>query len=252
RLFKDATLYLSAAIASSDSVVASKARTKLAAVRPNIVIMPLPDVIVTQLSYAKGIFTSTVKNQGTAATPAGVYIGVRYSVDGTPKTWGSVMGPLAAGASVTIGTNGGSYAIPAGTHTVTAWVDDVNRFAELNETNNTFSQPVKVVSPLPDVVVTALYYAKGTFLCRVKNQGTAATPAGVYVGVRYSVDGIPKTWGSVMGPLAAGTSVTINTNGGSYAIPAGTHTVTAWVDDVNRFAELIETNNKFSQSVKVP
>jgi len=29
---------------------------------------PLPDVIVTSLSYAGGIFTSTVKNQGTAAT----------------------------------------------------------------------------------------------------------------------------------------------------------------------------------------
>ncbi|MDD5632688.1 MAG: fibronectin type III domain-containing protein, partial [Methylococcales bacterium] len=101
-----------------------------------------PDVIVTSLSYANGIFTSTVKNQGTAATPAGVVVGVRYSVDGTYKTWGSVMGPLATGASFTIGTNGGSYVIPTGTHTVTAWVDDVNRFAELNETNNTLSKTV--------------------------------------------------------------------------------------------------------------
>ena len=98
------------------------------------------DVIVTQLSYANGIFTSMVKNQGTAATPAGVSIGVGYSVDGVQRTWGAVTGPLAAGASVTIGTNGGSYTIPTGTHTMMAWVDDINRFAESVETNNQLSQ----------------------------------------------------------------------------------------------------------------
>jgi len=88
----------------------------------------LPDLIVNSLSYANGIFKCTVKNQGTAATPAGVGIGVKYSVDGAGKTWGSVIGPLAAGASVNIGTNGVSYAIPTGTHSITAMVDDVNRF----------------------------------------------------------------------------------------------------------------------------
>ena len=104
----------------------------------------LPDVIVTSLSYAGGVFTSTVKNQGTAATPAGIPIGVGYSVDGVSRTWGGVSGPLAAGQSVTIGTNGGPYTIPTGTHTITAHVDDVNRFAESNETNNQLSQPITV------------------------------------------------------------------------------------------------------------
>jgi hypothetical protein len=105
---------------------------------------PLSDVIVTSLSYASGVFTSTVRNQGTAATPAGVAIGVGYSVDGMFRTWGAVSGPLAAGASVTIGTNGGPYTIPNGTHTITAHVDDVNRFAESNETNNQLSQSITV------------------------------------------------------------------------------------------------------------
>ena len=104
----------------------------------------LPDAIVTSLSYASGVFTSTVKNQGTAATPAGVDIGVAYSVDGVFRTWGGVSGPLAAGASVTIGTNGGSYIIPNGAHTITAFVDDENRFAESDETNNQLSQPITV------------------------------------------------------------------------------------------------------------
>jgi subtilase family serine protease len=47
---------------------------------------------------------------------------------------------LAAGGSVTIGTNGG----PKGTHTIRAHVDDNNRFAESNETNNQLSQPITV------------------------------------------------------------------------------------------------------------
>lgn len=36
-----------------------------------------PDLVVTQVSYANGIFTSTVKNQGAAATPPGVAIELR-------------------------------------------------------------------------------------------------------------------------------------------------------------------------------
>ena len=211
----------------------------------------LPDVIVTQLAYANGIFTSTVKNQGTAATPAGVIIGVGYSVDGVSETYGQVIGPLAAGASVTIGTNGAPYIIPNGTHTIMACVDDVNRFAESNETNNQLTQAVNIAAVLPDVIVTQLSYANGIFTSTVKNQGTAATPAGVTIGVGYSVDGVNKTYGSVTGPLAAGASVTIGTNGAPYTIPTGTHTIMAYADDVNRFAESNETNNQLSQSVTV-
>src|SRR5438046_1177212 len=101
----------------------------------------LPDVIVTSLSYASGIFTSTVKNQGGAATPAGIAIGVAYSVDGVYRTWGGVTGPLAAGAIV---TNGGPYTNPAGTQTITAFVDDENRFAESDESNNQLSRPITI------------------------------------------------------------------------------------------------------------
>ena len=105
---------------------------------------PLPDVVVTSLSYASGVFTSTVKNQGTVATPSGIFIGVGYSVDGVYRTWGGSSTPLAAGASVTIGTDGGPYTIPTGTHTIMAYVDDVNRFAESDETNNQLSQSITV------------------------------------------------------------------------------------------------------------
>lgn len=104
----------------------------------------LPDVIVTSISYnsATGKFISILKNQGAAATPSGVYIGVSYLVDNKYRTWGSVMGPLAAGASVTIGTNGSPYFIPSGDHIITVFADDLLRFAESNENNNKLSQPI--------------------------------------------------------------------------------------------------------------
>ena len=103
--------------------------------------MALPDTIVDTPTYDKltGIFTCQVHNVG--VDPIGVVtIGVRYTVDGTSRGWGSATGPLAAGASVAIGTNSPTplYIIPDGQHTIDYWVDDLNRFAESNETNNHF------------------------------------------------------------------------------------------------------------------
>ena len=56
---------------------------------------------------------------------------------------------LAAGASVTLtannGTNGINYwTATSGSHTVQAWVDDVNRIAESNENNNKTTAPISV------------------------------------------------------------------------------------------------------------
>ena len=253
RLLRRAKIFIGVAIKSRNPIIAEHARKKLTKVESQIITtMPLPDVIVTELSYADGIFTSTVKNQGNAATPDGVAVAVGYSVNGKYKTWGGIQGPLAAGASVTLGTNGAPYAIPSGTHTITAWVDDVNRFEESNENNNQLSESITVSGTfLPDVIVTELSYTDGIFTSTVKNQGNAATPDGVAVAVGYSVDGKYKTWGGIQGPLAAGASVTLGTNGAPYVIPSGTHTITAWVDDVDRFEESDENNNLLSESITV-
>jgi hypothetical protein len=211
-----------------------------------------PDVVVTALSYTSGIFSCTVRNQGAISTPPGAAIGVAYRVDGIQRTWGSVAGPLAAGASVTIGTQGGSYTVPDGTHAIEAVADDINRFAESNESNNALSQTITVGAVgRPDVVVTSLSYANGTFTCTVKNQGSAASPSGVSVGVAYRVDGVQRTWGSVAGPLAAGASVTIGTQGGAFVIGTGTHAIEAVADDINRFAESNESNNALSRTITV-
>lgn len=306
----------------------------------------LPDLVITDVTYKNGIFTSVVKNQGTKATPA-VTIGVGYYVDGKGRTWGSVPGPLAAGASVTIGMTGPTYVIPDGNHSIVAYGDDVNRFAESDEDNNKFTLPitignsiptVSITSPiqgaavtgtsvnvsanatddvgvygvqfkidgnnlgdevtvppyalvwnttnvsdgphtvsavardaagntatttvnvtvtntpavtLPDLVVTDLSYNNGIFTSVVKNQGSKATPA-VTIGVGYYIDGKGRTWGSIPGPLAAGASTTIRMTGPTYVIPSGNHSIMAYGDDVNRFAESNEDNNKLTQSIVVP
>ena len=108
---------------------------------------------------------------------------------------------------------------------------------------------------LPDVTITALTYdqTSGDFIITVKNQGGAATPTGIPVGNGIFVDGIQRTWAASSVPLAAGASVTVSasTGGGVYIIPNGTHTISATVDDVNRFAELDETNNTLTQTITV-
>jgi chitodextrinase len=115
------------------------------AVSANLAVaVPLPDVTVTAITYAGGKFTATVMNRGTVATPVGKTIGVVYFVDGQYKTYGAVAGPLAAGAALTIGTNGSSYAIPSGTHTITATADNVNSFTEVSVSNNQMSKSIAV------------------------------------------------------------------------------------------------------------
>jgi Domain of unknown function (DUF1929)/CARDB len=216
----------------------------------------LPDLIPTSISYdsTSGLFTSVVSNQGNAATPAGVTVGVAYLVDGVKCTWGGVAGPLAASTSVTIGTQGGACVIQAGTHTITVVADDANRITESNKNNNTLSQPITVGGGLPDLIPTSISYAStsGLFTSVVSNQGNAATPAGVTVGVAYLVDGVKCTWGGVAGPLAASTSVTIGTQGGACPISTGTHTIAIVADDVNRITESNKNNNTLSQTIQVP
>lgn len=120
----------------------------------------LPDVIVTAISWTaahlgpgtNAVFRATVKNQGAAATPAGVTLGVGFLVDGVQYSWsGGYSSVLAAGSSVTLTADGGPVAnfwtATAGPHTVTANVDDINRFAEGDEANNVLTSNLVVYVP---------------------------------------------------------------------------------------------------------
>jgi hypothetical protein len=109
-----------------------------------ISVSSLPDVVVDSVTTSPAspvagqavTFSAVVRNAGNAPTPSGVVIGVGYLVNGGQVTFGTVNGPLAAGASITVGTSSSPWTAVAGTHTVTAVVDDINRFAESNESNN--------------------------------------------------------------------------------------------------------------------
>lgn len=123
---------------------------------------PQPDLVVTNvttspanvLANQPATFAATIKNQGTAATPAGTVHGVSFSVPGYPSTWSdSHVASLAAGASVTVTANGGSNGAnwtptAAGSFSVTANVDDINRITnEADEANNTLAKTITVTTP---------------------------------------------------------------------------------------------------------
>jgi hypothetical protein len=243
------------------------------------VIQPQPDLVVTSVTWsptspAAGnavAFTATVKNQGAAATPAGTILGVAFQVDGTSVTWSDTdTTSLAAGASVTLtangGTSGATWAATAGSHTIVANVDDVNRIAESNESNNTLSAAMTVTGTTgqPDLVVTSITWSPATpvtgnavtFSATIKNQGTVATPNGIKHGVAFSIDGAQGPWiDNDTSSLAAGASVTITANGGpsgaTWTATTGTHSITALVDDQNLITESNESNNSLTASLTV-
>ena len=175
---------------------------------------------------------------------------------------------LAPGASVTLTANGGpsagngTWRSTYGSHTLQSWVDDVNRIAESDETNNKVSTPFTVGS---DLVVTQVSYsptsasagAAMTFSATVKNAGSQATPPGTITGVSFNVDGTQVSWSDTFTQsLAPGASVTLTSNGGpqgrsTWTATSGAHTVQAWVDDVNRIAEGNENNNKLQSPLTV-
>ncbi|WP_243668636.1 dockerin type I domain-containing protein, partial [Methanoculleus chikugoensis] len=126
-----------------------------------------PDLVVTDIAWTPAnppatggdavTLKATIKNQGTAATPAGTKHGVLFTFDdgaaGPPGVWSDTHATaIAPGASVTLTANGGSagatWKAMVGTHTVKATVDDVNRIAESDETNNVMSKEI-VVGSLP-------------------------------------------------------------------------------------------------------
>ena len=128
-----------------------------------------PDVVVTSISMTPAApkpgdnvrFTAVVKNQGTASTPAGVITGVYFSVNGYGQgMWSdSYTASIKPGQSVTLTANGGTAgstwnASATGSYRVSAYVDDVNRYRESNENNNTMNLTFTVSEKSPIEYVT--------------------------------------------------------------------------------------------------
>jgi hypothetical protein len=146
-----------------------------------------PDLVVDSVSTSPAspvagqavTFSAVVRNAGTAGTPSGVVIGVGYRIDGTQVTWGTVNVSLAAGATVTVGTGGGSWTATSGTHTLVAVADDVNRIAEANETNNQLSRSITVSGGVAqftcdDGDACLAFYGPSAYWHRATTCGTSA------------------------------------------------------------------------------
>ncbi len=119
-----------------------------------------PDLVVTDISWkppnpeigSAVTLKATIKNQGDAPTPAGTKHGVLFMFDdgaaGSGVWSDTYTASIAPGAWVTLTANGGSagatWTAVEGTHTVKATVDDVNRIAESDETNNVRTEKITV------------------------------------------------------------------------------------------------------------
>ncbi len=128
-------------------------------------IEPAVDVVVSDVSWTPAdpvtgtgvTFKATVKNRGTIATPSGTVLGVSFKVDGKQVSWSDTYtSSLAPGASVTLTANSGpsgsaGWTATEGSHTVEAHVDDINRIAESDHTNNKLTAPLTV----QDLTVTS-------------------------------------------------------------------------------------------------
>jgi len=113
----------------------------------------LPDVVVTAVNWSPAnvftgvnmVFQATVSNRGSAPTPSGgIVLGVGFNVDGAGTvSWSSTYTTaLAPNATVTLTGDGGPLGVnywtaTVGPHIVSATVDDINRFPESIEDNNT-------------------------------------------------------------------------------------------------------------------
>ena len=244
---------------------------------------PNYDLIVTGVSpttVSPGgsvVFSATIKNTGTVATPAGAIHGVSFVVNGKQVSWSDTYTTsIPAGASVTVtansgpaGTNVWQAPTTVGTNTVAATVDDIDRLPnEMNEDDNRYSTMVTVGAPPPgyNLVVTKVSpssVAGGSsviFNATIQNTGTTETPSGIIHGVSFYVNGTQVSWSDdSTDSIPAGGSVQVTANGGpagtnAWTAPttAGTHTLAARVDDINRLpAETNETDNVYSTQVSV-
>jgi uncharacterized lipoprotein YddW (UPF0748 family)/spore coat protein CotH len=217
----------------------------------------LADTVVEGLSFdqnplitgAAVTFAATVKNIG--AAPTGDTVGVAFLVDGQYLTYG-LTSTLEAGASRLV-KSVSTWRATAGTHTLTAIVDDVNRYPEISEDNNsrqiTFQVAANPAPTLSDVVVKEIAFERDStdrvrLAALVANIGRSQTAD--IVGVAFFVDDQFVTFGTAP-PLPAGETKAIRAT--QTLRLQGSHKVTAIVDDVNRFPEEQEQNNRLDQQL---
>lgn len=112
----------------------------------------LPDIVVDSVTWSPATpkagdpvkFVAKLRNQGNASTGKEVGVGFTVNGQGGPNWW-FVAPAFAAGEARTL-TMSGTWSAVNGAHVIRAHADDINRFAESNESNNTREATLQVGS----------------------------------------------------------------------------------------------------------
>ncbi|OKP90244.1 glycosyl hydrolase [Paenibacillus sp. P3E] len=213
-----------------------------------------PDLTVTSMSWSPSApvetdaitLTAAVKNAGSAASAA---TNVSFYL-GTTLAGTAPVGSLAAGASSNVSLNIGAK--DAGTYALSAKVDESNAVIELNEGNNSYTNPSSLtVNPVSssDLIAAPVSWTPGnpaggntvTFQIAIKNQGTAASSSGAHNLTLTVTDAatnvVVKTLtGSYSGAIASGATTTPVTLG-TWTAANGKYTVKSEIAaDANELA----------------
>jgi hypothetical protein len=180
----------------------------------------LPDVVITSVSWTPAntlvgsnmVFRVTVRNQGSAATPSGITLGVGFNMDGGGTvSWSSgFSSPLPPNGSVVLTADGGPsgfnyWTATAGLHSVVATVDDINRFPESIEDNNATNVSFFVTYPRPKI--TGVSVTNGNAVL------TLQTVVGGHYQVQYKGDLSQTNWNDLGNSVTASGSSLSSTNG---------------------------------------
>ncbi|WP_239470274.1 CARDB domain-containing protein [Archangium violaceum] len=225
------------------------------------------DLIVTDIQWTAAhnppqegeaiTLKAVVKNNGTAASPAGVHkVSFRINNQEIAASTLPTTTSIAAGASATLSANA-TWSTANGTYSITAIADPDNAIAEFNDGNNSFSKSLTVTQlPGPDLVVRGISWTPNTpaagaavsFLVTIANQGLNA--AGSAATVRLVIDGTTTLTGVSSTALAAGATAVVNLSG-TWTATNGNHTLLATVDPANAISEAVESNNTSATSFYV-
>lgn len=191
---------------------------------------PNPDLTVTGTSFTPSspvetdqiTLNATVRNAGSATSGA---TDVTFFL-GTTAVGTAPVGALAAGAQANVSTT--IAARPEGSYQYTAKVDETNKVAEQDETNNARLHPdALVVTPVPssDLVAVPSWSPSNpgngqntTFSVALKNQGTVASAAGAH-GITVTV---LNSSGQAVRTLTGSHTGTINAGATTAAVTLGT------------------------------
>jgi hypothetical protein len=222
-------------------------------VEPDLADLVVKDIAFERIEGDQVRLAALVANIGRAQTTGAVevafFMGDQYTTFG-------LLDPIQAGESRPVRAQE-SLSL-TGVHEITAIVDDADSLPEADKQNNTLTEQIDFggqPNPLADVIILEVQLGQirviegdaVTFEAVVKNKGTA--PTGAVVGVAFWVDGQYITFGTWQ-PLAPGAVQNIRAVS-TWPAVAGPHKLVAIVDDVDRFPEQSEINNRFELDFEV-